>query len=217
MEPYSTDGVAVETCIDSFRDAKIEHFLDRAEEFHRMSRFKSAMTALNRVFELDSVNPSALVLKKKIENSIDEVARLPLPTSNGHSASAKRGQLVVVADQDGRVLEALSSSLHRYGFASIGAASFNEAIESLTLYRPSLIISEVNFENGPVGFDLFFWIRNNSRLRDVPFLFLATKVTREMLVAGKRLGVDEFIEKPLDEEIVMASILNCLARTKKSA
>ena len=216
MELSSIDN-AVDNSIDSFLDAKIEHFLDRAEELYLMSRYDAAQTALTSVFALDPDNKAGHQLKGSIEESLGELAFLPNPTANGHPATAKRGQLVVVVDQDSRILRSMSESLHRYGFAAIGAASFNEAIDALTLHKPNLIISEVNFENGPVGFDLYFWIRNNIKTSVVPFLFLATKVTREMLIAGKRLGVDEFIVKPLDEEVVMASILNCLAREKKIA
>jgi DNA-binding response OmpR family regulator len=129
--------------------------------------------------------------------------------------TTKRSELVLVVDQDERILMSLATSLRKYGFTALGAASFDEAVEAITRYAPSMIISEVNFEKGPVGFDLYLWIRNNGMLSTIPFLFLATRITRDMLIAGKRMGVDEFIVKPLDEEVVMASVLNCLWKRKR--
>jgi FixJ family two-component response regulator len=38
-----------------------------------------------------------------------------------------------------------------------------------------------------------------------------------MLVAGKRFGVDDFIQKPADAEIVTASIANSLNHRRKTA
>ncbi|HCV42607.1 MAG TPA: hypothetical protein DGH68_03915 [Bacteroidetes bacterium] len=79
-----------------------------------------------------------------------------------------------------------------------------------------MVVSEVNFENGSLGYDLYLWIRTNIGTERLPFLFLATRIDRDTLIAGKRLGVSDFILKPLDEDLVVASVLNCLARKKKN-
>ena len=217
MHMLNTSGIPV-AVDDSFRRAKAEHYLRQAGELFRMSRYTAARSVLGVVFTLDPGNKSALALQEEIELSLSQLASSTLHpnATNGHSQTAKQGNLILVVDQDERILTLLRESLRKYGLVAIGAASFKEALDVLTKFKPSLIISEVNFENGPVGFDLFFWIRNNLELQAIPFLYLATKVTREMLIAGKRMGVDEFIVKPLDEEVVMASVLNCLSRRKKA-
>ena len=91
-----------------------------------------------------------------------------------------------------------------------------EAIETIAEFKPNMIVSEVNFENGSVGYDLYLWIRTNVSTQDLPFLFLATRIDRDVLIAGKRLGVTDFILKPLDEDLVVASILNCLPKAKRN-
>jgi DNA-binding response OmpR family regulator len=73
----------------------------------------------------------------------------------------------------------------------------------------------VNFEGGPAGFDLFLWVKTNSVTAGTSFMYLATKIDRDTLVAGKRLGVDDFILKPLDEDILIASIMQCLRRQRR--
>ena len=123
---------------------------------------------------------------------------------------------MLIVDQDERVLTSLTSALRKYGFGAVGAGSYDEAIEAITSYHPDMVVSEVNFENGSVGYDLYLWIRTNIRTRELPFLFLATRIDRDTLIAGKRLGVADFVLKPLDEDLVTASILNCLARMKKN-
>jgi DNA-binding response OmpR family regulator len=50
----------------------------------------------------------------------------------------------------------------------------------------------------------------------MPFLFLATRIDRDTLIAGKRLGVSDFVLKPLDDDLVIASILNCLSRNGRN-
>lgn len=203
---------------NSFRRAKLDHYVEHTEDLVRMSRFQAALRKLNTVFSVEPNYKPALVLQEQIEQSLGELSFSEYHPTNGHQfRPAKRGELILVVDQDERVLTQLTESMRKYGFAALGAANFDEAIEALGKFKPGLIISEVNFENGPVGFDLYFWIRNNTELSTIPFLYLATRVTREMLIAGKRMGVDEFIVKPLDEEVVMASVLNSLTRRKKKA
>lgn len=208
----SSDTPVVE---ESFRTAKIDHYLDRVEELVSMARYCTARVQLGKVFALDPHNRAALTLQQHIDVSIRQLAASASRPTNGNARSPKRTELVLVVDQDERILISLARSLRKYGFTAIGAANFDEAVEAITRYPPTMIISEVNFEKGPVGFDLYLWVRHNGMLSSVPFLFLATRVTRDMFIAGKRMGVDEFIMKPLDEEVVMASVLNCLWKRKR--
>jgi PleD family two-component response regulator len=213
--PESGNSILVE---NPYRKAKVEHYLERAQELVGMARFSAAKKMLRSAFSLDPGNKEAHELLKSIDADLTELLSLSTSSfkmSNGHARQFRRGELVLVVDQDERILTALASTLRKYGFGAVGAGSFDEAVEALAHHKPSLIISEVNFENGSVGYDLYLWVRHNEELSTIPFLYLATRVTREMLIAGKRMGVDEFIVKPLDEEVVMASILNCLAKRKK--
>ncbi len=201
-----------------YHRAKVEHYMARAEDLFRMARYSAAKKTLTTVFQLDSEYRPARQLLASIEQTMN--ALLSNSTSsafvpNHMPQGLRRNELVLVVDQDERILSTMAETLRKYGFGAVGAASFEEAVEALAIFRPHLIISEVNFENGPVGYDLYLWVRHNEELKGIPFLYLATRVTREMLIAGKRMGVDEFIVKPLDEELVMASVINCLSRQKK--
>jgi PleD family two-component response regulator len=207
----------------TFKQAKIEHYLQRAEEFLQMARFGAALGTLKTVCQLDPENSAAKSLNKRIEYFIRSLTSTSFiaeregsdgsETAGNHKR--RRNELLLIVDQDERVLTSLTSTLRRYGFGAVGAGSYNEAIEAMSTYRPDMVVSEVNFENGSVGYDLFLWIRTNVETRELPFLFLATRIDRDTLIAGKRLGVSDFILKPLDEDLVIASILNCLTRMKK--
>jgi len=207
---------------ESFHQAKIEHYLIRAEECLRMARYREALKTIQTVFALDEDNSAGKSLQKRVEYYLDSIgrSRRRLESNNGTSASHSRRirqELVMIIDQDEQVLTTLVSGLRKYGFEAIAAAGYDEAVETLVSYRPDLVVSEVNFENGPVGFDLFLWVRTNIATQEIPFLFLATRIDRDMLIAGKRLGVNDFIMKPLDEALVTASVINCLARKKKAS
>lgn len=200
--------------------AKLDHFLLRAEELMRIRRYLAAKNTLQKVYALDSENRAAKSVEKRIEYVFSTLAALR--RSNGSDPEIlgengkrhRRGQIVLIVDQDERVLEDLSDKLTAHGFDVLCAASYQEALETATRFIPHIVISEVNFENGSVGFDLYLWIRTNTGTSDTPFLFLATRIDRDMLIAGKKLGVNDFILKPLDTDVVTASVLHCLTNRR---
>jgi PleD family two-component response regulator len=195
---------------ESFRRAKVEHFLERAEEFYQMARFGEARRAVERVSGLDPENETLRNFRRTMEERWKAIAE----RTNGNGHKRRRGEIVMVVDQDERVLTSLADTLTRNGFEVVGAATYDEAVETLGMVEPDLIISEVNFESGPRGFDLYLWLRTNERFVHVPFMFYANRIDRETLIAGKRFGVDDFILKPADSEVVTASVVNCLSRRK---
>jgi PleD family two-component response regulator len=206
------------TPAEAFRRAKIDHFLQHAREYVDMGRYLAGLRTLDTVFGLDASNEEGNLLKGSIE---DVVAHILKRTTNGKSektgerpARPRRSDLVMIVDQDERLLVSLTVTLRRYGFMAIGASSYEEALETFSMFRPEVVISEVNFETGPKGFDLYLWLKTNAGNQDVPFLFLATRIDRETLIAGKRFGVDDLIMKPVDDDVVIASVINCISRRK---
>lgn len=207
-----------------FKQAKIEHYLQRAEEYLQMGRYATALNTLKMVYKLDENNSSAHSLQKRIEYFLSTFA------PEGHTSDRpgehneisevhrkrRRSEIVLIVDQDERVLTSLVGTLRKYGFRAIGAGSYGEAVDAVAKYTPDMIVSEVNFENGSVGYDLYLWVRTNAAMHDTPFLFLATRIDRDTLIAGKRLGVTDFILKPLDEELVVASIVNSFSRSRRN-
>jgi PleD family two-component response regulator len=177
-----------------------------------MARFGAAKSLLDRLFQVDPVNPGGRSLAEKIENQLGAIRLESNHTEN--SRGNNRRNVVLIVDQDERILVRLSDRLRRYGFIPVSAIAYDEAVDLVETASPDLVISEVNFADGPSGVELFHWLRSREQTRKTPFLFLATRIDRELLIAGKRLGVDDFLFKPADEEVVAASVSNCLARSK---
>ncbi len=218
------DGEPFElTPAENFKRAKVEHYLERANEYMQMARFTTARKTLDTVFMLDPENSEARVLQQTIDDALTQIMHrgngYPRvgETGEGEAKRSYRSELVLVVDQDEPLLVSLVQALRQYGFQAVGAGSYDEAIETLAVVRPDVVISEVNFESGPRGFDLYLWLKTNAAQNNIPFLFLAARIDRDMLIAGKRFGVDDLILKPVDNDVVTASIINCLARRRTMA
>lgn len=211
------------TPAENFRRAKIDHYLERAQEYLSMSRYGRARRVLDSIFSIDPENGDAKALSKVIDDALEQILHRGNGQPKNHEGSEQQGrrpyrsELVLVVDQDERLLVSLTQSLRQYGFQAIAAGSYEEAVETLTMIKPDVVISEVNFESGPKGFDLYLWLKTNAGQYNIPFLFLAARIDREMLIAGKRFGVDDLILKPVDNDVVTASIINCLARRRTAS
>lgn len=155
---------------------------------------------------------------------------LKLPPANGgngthgnggvkgtHGLEVHGGALMVVVDQDEQLLSQLAATLPRFGYWFAGAASFEEAIELLSLISPDIVVSEVNFGSGAKGCDLFSWMRTNPALAETPFMFQATRLATDVLLAGKRFGVDDFLLKPVDGAVLAASAAHVLHRRRSAS
>lgn len=204
---------------ERFLRAKADHYLRMAEECIQMSRYSAARRYIGKADAVEPDNKGGRVLQSIIDQRLIEIQHRGngALTENGtNGAKRRRSELVLLVDQDEELLACLSEALRKYGFQVLGANNFDEAVETMSLITPDAVVSEVNFENGPRGFDLFHWMKNNLTSRSIPFLFLAARIDRDTLIAGKRFGVDDFLQKPVDEGVVSASILNCLARRRPS-
>ena len=203
---------------EAFRRAKVEHFLQHVRDYVDMGRYLAGLKTLDTVFGLDPSNEEGNLLKGTIDDLVAHILKRATngkrEKADGTQARPRRSDLVMIVDQDERLLTSLSGTLRTYGFMAIGASSYDEALETFAMFRPEVVISEVNFETGPKGFDLYLWLKTNSGNQDVPFLFLATRIDRETLIAGKRFGVDDLILKPVDDDVVIASVINCISRKK---
>ncbi len=192
-----------------FRKAKIEHYIGQAQDYLRVGRYLAARRPLTRALNIDPGNFECQSIQQSIQSSLAGLA-------NGAVANrGRRSELVVVIDQDEKVLDVLTRGLQKYGYTVVSAGTYREAVELFTMLTPDLVVSEVNFENGPAGFDIYLWVRTASKFRHIPFLFLTMRLDRQTLIAGKRLGVNDFVLKPIDEEVACASITSCLSRYRQ--
>jgi PleD family two-component response regulator len=203
---------------EAYRRAKVEHFLRHVRDYVEMGRYLAGLKTLDTVFGLDASNDEGKQLRGTIDGLITQLLKRATNGKGERTAEVqphpRRSDLVMIVDQDERLLRSLTVTLRRYGFMAIGASSYEEALETFSMFRPEVVISEVNFETGPKGFDLYLWLKTNAGNQDVPFLFLATRIDRETLIAGKRFGVDDLIMKPVDDDVVIASVINCISRRK---
>jgi DNA-binding response OmpR family regulator len=122
---------------------------------------------------------------------------------------------ILCVEDEVMLLEDLKEELEDAGYRVLSAENGKAALDILGEQRPNLILCDMMMPQMD-GAALLKEIRSNHRkLNDVPFIFLTAKATRDDLIEGKRLGVDDYLTKPVDYDLLLATVEASLAQIER--
>ncbi len=123
----------------------------------------------------------------------------------------KRTRTVLFIDDEPLWLSAIKDAVEGATFKVITANSGEAALKKMQRSTPDLILSDVRM---PVmnGFDLFEKVKTNPKLKDVPYVFMSSIDDFDAKLTAKKLGADDYVEKPYDTEQVKTIVLTLLTR-----
>lgn len=116
--------------------------------------------------------------------------------------------LVLAVDDDPAVLRIIESQLTRNDFSVKTAPSAEEALKILKEITPAVLILDVTME-GMSGYDLCHMVKRDTKLQDVPVIFLTSRGTPQDYKTGHDLGAVIYMTKPLKAE-KLANIVQML-------
>ncbi|MGH8279647.1 MAG: sigma-54-dependent transcriptional regulator, partial [Gammaproteobacteria bacterium] len=123
--------------------------------------------------------------------------------------------LILIADDQADVRQALSLLLKDSGYEITTAASPAEVLSVLRQLHPDLILLDLNFQrdttSGAEGLALLKEIRAHDS--DTPVVVLTGWATVQVAVDAIQHGAQDFLEKPWENARVRALVANHLART----
>lgn len=106
------------------------------------------------------------------------------------------------------ILEELSDAGYKVFEAENGA----EGLKAIVAHDPDLVLCDVTM---PImdGHTLLTELRDNyPEHADLPFVFLTALAEREDVIAGKKLGADDYLTKPIDFEMLLATVESRLSQ-----
>lgn len=121
------------------------------------------------------------------------------------------GQMIadILLVEDNRDLAKLIKSfLERAGYDVILAESGEEAVKILETVTVKIVLLDIMLPDMD-GFQVCSMIREKD---DVPVMIISAKVGKEDKMNGFRLGADDYVEKPVDMDILCAKVGALLAR-----
>ncbi len=122
---------------------------------------------------------------------------------------------IVAVDDSGIILKMLEKLLSEE-YAYIGFSKGMRALKYLKEARtPDLIILDIDM---PIidGYEMLEMIRKKEELKDAPVLFLTSNKDKEHVVKAIQAGANDYIVKPIDEEVFMDKVRKLLKEEKYS-
>ena len=123
---------------------------------------------------------------------------------------------LLVVDDEAKLLRAVAVTLREEGYEVTAARSGAEALVSIQLSVPDLIISDIRMP-GMDGYHLARALRSNPRTELIPVIFLTAKGERKDRIQGLRTGIDAYLTKPFDPEELLAVVSNLLSRVERTS
>jgi len=146
------------------------------------------------------------VMRHKYNISVEEHMSAEARILWAKSSPEAKGALMIVED-DKALLGSLSARLQLHGYTVLTASTAEIALEILRQQSPSLILSDVILEGGGIdGFAFYERVRQDPNLKHIPFLLMSSISDEFVVRAGMRMGVDDFFTKPLNFELLLATI-----------
>lgn len=118
---------------------------------------------------------------------------------------------IVLVDDDPKILFLLKRMLERAGFVTDAFEQAADALKFLNSGRSNvtMIICDVAMP-GMSGFDLLKEVKQQSRTKDLPFLFLSAFSDEELLVKALDQGAVDYVIKPVSQNVLVAKIRSLL-------
>ena len=119
------------------------------------------------------------------------------------------GRRVLVVDDEAAITDLVATVLRYEGFEVDTADTGRRALESVTRFRPHLIVLDVMLPDVD-GFDV--QRRLAAEASSTPILFLTARDATEDKVRGLTMGADDYVTKPFSLEELVARIRAILRR-----
>jgi len=117
--------------------------------------------------------------------------------------------------EDSEVLrQGLKSLLEQENYAVITGGNGVEALEQLQTVTPNLILADILMPEMD-GYELYEAVRSRPEWISIPFIFLTARRERKHILAGKRLGAEDYLLKPISPDDLLTAIRSRLGRSQQ--
>jgi putative two-component system response regulator len=121
--------------------------------------------------------------------------------------------ILIVEDHD-ILRDGLQILLEAEGFRVLSAGHGLKALEHMETVTPDLILSDISMPEMD-GFDFYNMVRSRAEWVTIPFIFLTARGERDDVFASKKLGVEDYLIKPVDRQELVTTIRSRLDRSQQ--
>ena len=198
----------IESMQDTFDITKAEHLQIEREIRHDLY-LKAVQKALEKgSSRFDDIN-------KRYSITTDEHLALE-PKILALAQSLKSKGVVLALDDDVPFLDLVKGIIIEAGYVCYTGNSGEDGLKLLETITPDIIVCDINFIKPHMsGFAFYEKFRSIEKFVDIPFIFVSGLDQHIVVRTGKQMGADDYLTKPIDEELLVATIEGKLKRYRE--
>jgi signal transduction histidine kinase len=118
---------------------------------------------------------------------------------------------ILVIEDDPNVLDNIHDLLQSEGFFTVGASDGREGLKEAHLRQPDLILCDVMMPDVD-GYEVLQQLRRQPETKNIPFIFVTAKISRQDQRMGMDLGADDYLVKPFTSQELLSAVNTRLER-----
>lgn len=146
------------------------------------------------------------------EFSLEENSNTNLENENSIKLTEPEKELILLVE-DNAELSSFINSLLEDKYKVIMAVDGNQGLRDARRYMPDLIISDIMMPEMD-GHEFSRELKKDIQISHIPIIFLTALNSEENQIEGLKTGVDDYLTKPFNENILLLKISNLLESRK---
>ncbi|MFC0246600.1 response regulator transcription factor [Falsochrobactrum ovis] len=113
---------------------------------------------------------------------------------------------ILCIEDEAQLRRDIRDELIEAGYEVFEADNGQQALQKLTEVCPDLILCDISMP-GLNGYDVLKALQDRGGdYAEIPFVFLSALADSRHIVEGKRLGADDYLVKPIDYDLLLATV-----------
>lgn len=122
------------------------------------------------------------------------------------------GEIILIVEDNDVLRQGLQALLEAEGFTVHTAIHGLDGLEKVKSCPPDLILADISMPEMD-GYAFFEAVRARPEWVSIPFIFLTARRGREDIFAGKKLGAEDYLIKPVTRQELVTTIRSRMARS----
>jgi DNA-binding response OmpR family regulator len=122
---------------------------------------------------------------------------------------------ILCIDDEALLREDIVEELEDEGYRVLQASDGHEGLKQILQHRPDLVICDITMPRKN-GYELLKEVRGEHGISaEMPFIFLSALADKEHIVAGLKMGADNYMTKPVDFDVLRVKVKACLRQVER--
>lgn len=122
---------------------------------------------------------------------------------------------ILCIEDEASIRQDIVEELHDAGYETLTAGDGKAGLAAIKKHKPDLVLCDITMPKMD-GFQLLAELRNNHpEFADLPFVFVSALADKKQIVEGKALGADDYLTKPIDFDLLLATVQSRLRQVER--